>query len=256
MLSLLLAAVALPVILIGVWFALTRGEVSTFVPEPISLVKTFGTTWIGPAFAEHVIPSLGRLAVGLIGAIVAGTLLGLAVGSNRVLRDLFEPVLEFFRALPAPVLIPILMLLIGIGDEMKITVIIIGCMWPILLNTVDGVRGTDPALKETARSFGFTRVSRFRYLVLPAAMPRIMTGIRQSLSIAIILVVISEMFAAVSGLGYQIVLFQRTFRIPEMWTGIVLLAIIGLLLAAIFALVERVVLRWYKGQREVESRSA
>jgi ABC-type nitrate/sulfonate/bicarbonate transport system permease component len=154
------------------------------------------------------------------------------------------------------VLIPVLMLLIGIGDEMKVTVIIIGCMWPILLNTVDGVRATDSVLTETARSYGFTGMSRFRYLVLPGAMPRIMTGVRQALSIAIILVVISEMFAAVSGLGYQIVVFQRTFKIPEMWSGIVLLAIIGLVLAFLFAQVEKVVLRWYRGQREVENRGA
>jgi len=254
--SVLLSTLALPVILIAIWFAATRQDISVFVPEPLSLVKTFGDVWVGPAFTEQVVPSLIRLALGLGGAIVVGIALGLAVGSSRVLRDLLEPVLEFFRALPAPVLIPVLMLLIGIGDEMKVTVIIIGCMWPILLNTVDGVRATDSVLTETARSYGFTGMSRFRYLVLPGAMPRIMTGVRQALSIAIILVVISEMFAAVSGLGYQIVVFQRTFKIPEMWSGIVLLAIIGLVLAFLFAQVEKVVLRWYRGQREVENRGA
>ncbi|GAA3763713.1 ABC transporter permease [Microbacterium kribbense] len=254
--SALLSALALPVILVAIWFAATRGETSVFVPEPISLVKTFVDVWTGPAFMEQVMPSLIRLGVGLGGSIIVGIGLGLAVGSSRVLRDLLEPVLEFFRAIPAPVLIPVLMLLIGLGDAMKITVIIIGCMWPILLNTIDGVRATDAVLIETVRSFGFTRMSRFRYLVLPAAMPRIMTGVRQSLSIGIILVVISEMFAAVSGLGYQIVLFQRTFKIPEMWSGIVLLALIGLLLAFLFAQVEKVVLRWHRGQREVENRGA
>lgn len=254
--SAMLAALALPVILIAIWFAATRQQTSPFVPEPVSLVRTFAEVWIGPTFTEQVVPSLIRLAAGLGGAIVVGIALGLAVGSSRVLRDLLEPVLEFFRAIPAPVLVPVLMLVIGIGDAMKITVIVIGCMWPILLNTIDGVRATDPVLRETARSYGFTGMSRFRYLVLPAAMPRIMTGVRQALSIGIILVVISEMFAAVSGLGYQIVVFQRTFKIPEMWSGIVLLAIIGLLLAFLFARVEAVVLRWHRGQREMETRGA
>jgi len=247
---------ALPVLLIAVWFIATRQEISTFVPEPVGLIKTFAEVWTGPALTLHVLPSLGRLVVGLIGAIIIGVGLGLLIGSKRELRYLLEPVLEFFRALPAPVLIPVLMLLIGIDDSMKITVIIIGCMWSILLNTVDGVRSADEVLQETASSYGISGMFRLRYLTLPAASPRIMTGIRQSLSIGLILVVISEMFAAVSGLGYQIVVFQRTFKIPEMWSGILLLALIGLVMAFAFEIVERRTLRWYFGQREVENRGS
>lgn len=249
-------ALALPIVLIAIWFAATREPTSAFAPEPLALVQTFFRVWIGPAFTEHVLPSLLRLAIGLVGAIAIGIVLGILIGMNRVLRDLLEPLLEFFRALPAPVLIPVLMLVIGIGDAMKISVIVIGCTWSILLNTIDGVRSTDTVLKETASSYGLKPMAQLRYLVLPAATPRIMAGIRQSLSIGLILVVISEMFAAVSGLGYQIVVFQRTFKIPEMWSGILLLALIGLILALVFRLVERSVLRWYHGQREVENRGA
>jgi len=246
-------ALALPVVLIAVWFLATRSGTNGFTPEPVKLVQTFFQTWIGPAFLEDVVPSLTRLGLGLVGAIVVGILLGLVIGMSRFLRDLLEPLLEFFRAIPPPVLIPVLMLLMGIGDVMKVAVIVIGCMWPILLNTIDGVRATDPVLRETARSYGIGGLARVRYLILPAAAPRIMTGVRQSLSVGLILVVISEMFAAVSGLGYQIVVFQSTFKIPQMWSGIVLLGIIGLLLALVFQRVEHVVLRWYHGLREVEN---
>jgi ABC-type nitrate/sulfonate/bicarbonate transport system permease component len=142
--------------------------------------------------------------------------------------------------------------LLGPTDAMKITVIVAGSVWPVLLNTIDGVRGTDAVMTETARSYSLTRAERLRYLVLPAASPRIMAGVRQALSIALILMVISEMFFSSSGLGYRIVYFQRNYLIAQMWGGIVLLGLIGVLLAVLFSLVERRVLRWYHGITEVE----
>ena len=144
-------------------------------------------------------------------------------------------------------------LLIGIGDDMKIAVIISGAVWPILLNTIEGVRSMDEVLADTTHTYGIKGFNRVRYLILPSAMPQIMAGIRQSLSIALILMVISEMFAASSGLGFTIVQFQRSFAIPEMWSGIVLLGIIGVIMSFIFQLIERNVLRWYHGLREIEN---
>ena len=106
-------------------------------------------------------------------------------------------------------------------------------------------------MTETADSFQITRWERLWLLVLPAASPRIMTGVRQGLSVALILMVISEMFASSSGLGYRIAYFQRNYLIAEMWSGILLLGLIGVFLAVAFGLVERRVLRWYHGMKEV-----
>jgi ABC-type nitrate/sulfonate/bicarbonate transport system permease component len=125
----------------------------------------------------------------------------------------------------------------------------------VLLNTVEGVRATDEVQRDTARSYGLGRAARLRYLILPAAAPQILTGIRQSLSIALILMVISELFYTSVGLGASIVQFQRNFAIPEMWSGILLLGLIGLALAVIFRYVERYILRWYHGLREVQRES-
>jgi ABC-type nitrate/sulfonate/bicarbonate transport system permease component len=180
--------------------------------------------------------------------IAAGTVIGLVPW----LRDLLEPLLEFFRAIPPPVLIPIVMLLLGITDTMKLVVIASGAIWPILLNTIEGVRATDSVMTETARAFGITRAERLWFLVLPAASPRIMTGVRQALSVALILMVISEMFASSSGLGYRIAYFQRNYLIAQMWSGVLLLGLIGVFLATIFTFVERRVLRWYHGIKEVD----
>ncbi len=242
----------LPLLLIALWFILTRGETNFFVPTPEELGKTFWEVWAGERFLTDFVPSVIRLFIGLVATIVLGIVFGVLIGSFRWLRSLTEPVLEFFRAIPPPVLVPVFMLLIGINDQMKILVIVSGAIWPVLLNTVEGVRAVDEVLSDTSRTYGIHGFSRLRYLVLPAASPQIMTGVRQSLSIGLILMVISEMFGSSSGLGFTIVLFQRTFAIPEMWSGIAVLGLIGIALSLISKGIEGKVLRWYRGLKEVQ----
>ncbi|GAA1802418.1 ABC transporter permease [Luedemannella flava] len=250
-------AVGLPALILVVWALVARKPdeavgAEKFYPDPLTVGRAFADSWIGPAFADEVLPSLYRLGIGIVASIVLGVTAGTVIGLLPWLRDLTEPVLEFFRAVPPPALIPIVMLLLGITDTMKIAVIVSGAVWPILLNTIDGVRGTDSVMTETAASFRITWWQRLWFVVLPAASPRIFTGTRQGLSVALILMVISEMFASSSGLGYRIVYFQRNFLIAESWSGIVLLGLTGVLLAVVFGVVERRVLRWYHGMREVE----
>ena len=242
----------LPLLLIAIWYVLTIDSDSFFVVDPVTLAQTFVDTWVGERFWNDVAPSLVRLAVGLFFAIGLGIGLGLLIGSFRWLRSMTEPVLEFLRAIPPPVLVPILMILVGINDQMKVLVIISGSIWPVLLNTVEGVRSVDDVLLDTGRVYRITGWLRITRLVLPAAAPQIMAGIRQALSIGLILMVISEMFASSSGLGFTIVQFQRAFAVPEMWSGVAVLGLIGLALAFIFQFVERRVLRWYHGLREVD----
>lgn len=244
--------VALPAILIAIWWIATLNNTSYLVPTPGGLITAFFDTWFGDRFWDDMVPSIGRLFGGIAGAIIVGVGLGLLIGSFRTLRQLLEPLLEFFRAIPPPVLVPLLGLILGISDQMKITVIIFGSVWPILLNTIEGVRATDEVQRDTARSYRLTRPHRLRYLILPAAAPQIMAGIRQSLSIALILMVISEMTYSSSGLGFAIIQFQRNFAIPQMWSGILVLGLIGLALSLVFQLVERRVLAWYNGLREVQ----
>ena len=249
----ILHAVTLPAVLILTWWAATLGTTSFYVPTPSILATAFADTWFGDRIATDVLPSLGRLLIGVLCAIILGIVAGLLIGSLKWLRSLTEPVLEFFRAVPPPVLVPVLMLLMGITDSMKIVVIISGCIWPVLLNTIEGVRAIDSVLSDSSRTYGVTGAARIRYLVLPSAAPQIMAGVRQCLSIGLILMVVSEMFASSSGLGFTIVQFQRSFAVPEMWSGIVILGLIGVGLSLIFQFTERRFLRWYHGLREVEN---
>jgi ABC-type nitrate/sulfonate/bicarbonate transport system permease component len=247
-----LMLVALPVVLVVAWWWVSLGSTDFFRPPPRRIVDAFAQTWFGSRITEDVLPSLGRLALGYAAALVIGVAVGVAIGQSTRLRAVLEPVLEFLRAIPPPVLVPVIMLFAGIGDLMKVLVIVSGCVWPILLNTVEGVRGIDEVLKDTCRGYRITGLERLRHLTLRAASPQIVTGARQALSIGIILMVISEMFAASSGLGFTIVQFQRGFQIPEMWSGVLLLGIIGVALALLFRLVERRVLHWYHGIRAAQ----
>lgn len=245
--------IGLPLLLIGLWWVTSVQADSFFIPTPPDLVTTFVDVWAGERFLADVVPSVTNLLLGIALAVVLGVAIGLLIGSTRWLRDLAEPVLEFFRALPPPVLVPVLMLLVGVNDTMKIVVIVSGAIWPVLLNTTEGVRAVDSVLLDTARTYGISGWQRIRVLILPSAGPQIAAGIRQCLSIALILMVISEMFASSAGLGFSIVQFQRSFAIPQMWSGIVILGLIGIAMSFIFQYTERRVLAWYHGLKEMEN---
>ncbi|WP_309238304.1 ABC transporter permease [Actinoplanes aureus] len=252
MIKRVLYVVALPAVLFGAWFVLSDNSESFYSPPLRDILTAFGDTWSADRLRADVVPSLLRLFAGYLLAAVIGVALGVAIGLNRRLRATVEPVLEFFRAIPPPVLVPVIMLFAGIGDGMKVIVIVFGCIWPILLNTVEGVRAVDSVVLDTARAYGVTGPARLTKVILPSAGPQIAAGLRQALSIAIILMVISEMFAASNGLGFTIVQFQRSFAIPEMWSGIILLGLLGFVLSLLFRLAEQRALRWYEGLRAAQ----
>ena len=245
-------ALALPIVLVAAWWFASAGSTDFYFPPLSRIVEVFPETWFGPRLVDDVLPSLSRLAVGYAAALLLGVGLGILIGSNRWVRATTEPLLEFLRAIPPPVLVPILTLFAGIGDTMKVLVIISGCLWPVLLNTVEGVRALDGVLDDTCRTYRIRGRMRWWHLVIRSASPQIVTGARQALSIGIILMVISEMFAANSGLGYSVIQFKDGFRIPEMWSGVILLGLLGVLLSVLFRIVEHRVLSWYHGSRTVQ----
>ena len=247
-----LEVIALPILILGAWSISAAVAPNNRFPSLWEIGEAFVDTWFGPNFFIDVLPSLGRLSAGIIIAVVVGIALGLLVGSVQWLRSLLEPVFEFFRAVPPPMLVPLLALALGISDQAKVLVIVAGAVWPVLLNTVEGVRAVDSLQRETARAYQLSGARRVVSITLPSASPQIMAGVRQSLSIALILMVISEMTASSSGIGYQILVFQTNYQYAEMWSGVVLLGLIGVVLAIIFQLVERRVLGWYYGLKGAE----
>ena len=178
-------------------------------------------------------------------AVVVGIALGVLLGRRPTLRRMASPVIEFLRAIPAPALIPFAILVLGVDNDAKIFLIAVVCFFPVLLNAIDGVAGIEPTLLDTTTVYRIGAFDRLRYVILPAAAPQIFAGIRTSLSLSLILMVISEMVASSNGIGYFILQSQRTFAITEMWSGILLLGLLGYLFNVVFTLVERRVLAWH-----------
>ena len=217
------------------------------VPPPSGIFASFGAALASGEIPLQILASMKRAALGYFLAaavfIPLGVLMGLFDGCRRAL----EVVLEMLRPIPPPVVIPVALLFFGLEDEMKIFVIFFSCAWPILLNTVDGVRNIDPLLLHTARTFGLSSARIIGQVVLPACSPQIMTGLRISLPIMLILVVISEMVGSTDGIGYFILDSQRRFRVPQMYAGMLALAMLGYALNWLFNLAHRALLSWHWG---------
>jgi ABC-type nitrate/sulfonate/bicarbonate transport system permease component len=152
--------------------------------------------------------------------------------------------------MPPPALLPISVILLhSIGNLQKVSFIAFFCIFPVLLNTIDGIRGLDPTLVDTARAYGIPAHERIRRIVLPAAFPQISAGMRISLSLAVIIMVVAEYFSSTSGVGYVLLISKNTFQLGPMWAAIVLIGVIGYLLNLAYLLAERRMLAWHRGWR-------
>lgn len=204
----------------------------------------------GPDLVNHLLPSLGRMFLGYGVAAVAGVAVGLLIGSIRALDRWVVPSIEFFRSVPPSLIVPVALLIFGLGSQLVVFVVSFGAFWPILLNTIDGVRRVEPLYLETARSLriGFWR--RLVRICVPAALPMIMAGLRIGLSISLIVMVVAEVLGSNNGIGYLVTLAQQTFNVAGTYGGVLLLAVLGWALDTAFVAVEHRVLSWHSSFRK------
>ena len=230
------------------WEAISRLSPSRYLP-PVSqvLINFWEVILSRKVIVGHILPSLQRGAIGYIIAIALGVTAGGILGYWGALFQVVEPVVEFLRAIPPPVLIPFTLVLLGLGDAGKIVVIAFGCLWPVLVNAIDGTRNVNETFKDTARLFGRTPTEIAWQVVVPAALPQVFAGMRTSLSLALIMIVLSEMIASSNGVGYFVLHAQRTFDVPSVYSGILLLGLFGYLFNRLFMHVEGVMLHWHRG---------
>ncbi|GAA4347691.1 ABC transporter permease [Angustibacter luteus] len=193
---------------------------------------------------QHLAASLTRAVLGFGFAVVAGISLGLLVAWYEPLRQLMTPLLELFRNTAALALLPVFVLLLGIGEVSKVAIVAYASFFPVLLNTVAGVRTVDPLLVRAARSLGLSSVQLFRKVILPSAVPTIFTGIRMAGTASILVLIAAEMVGAKAGLGYLIVNAQSSFQIPDMYAGILTVSVLGLLVNVGLVRLERHFSRW------------
>jgi ABC-type nitrate/sulfonate/bicarbonate transport system permease component len=235
--------------LLAVWELVAQAEwVNPLIVPPLSkILRIFSELVFSGQIPLQILVSMKRAAAGYFLAVAVFIPLGIFMGLSPTVYRLFEVIVEMLRPVPPPVVIPVALLFFGLGDEMKIFVIFFSCAWPILLNTVDGVRGLDSVLLNTARTFGLPRRKIIWQVILPACAPQIATGLRVSLPIMLILVVISEMVGSTDGIGYFVLDSQRRFRVAQMYGGMLALALLGYALNQLFNLLQRLVLPWQRG---------
>jgi ABC-type nitrate/sulfonate/bicarbonate transport system permease component len=221
-----------------------------YFPPPSSVFATLfgllGTQTFWNAFAM----SMTSMGVGFALAAMIAVPVGTAMGQWRQIRQLLEPIVDSLRPMPSAAVIPVSILLLGLGFEMKTAVVVFGSLWPIIINTMDGIRGVDSLLIDTGRLLQLDRLALLRRVILPAALPSIFSGLRISLGIALILTVTAEMIAGTDGLGYFILDAQRSFNFREMFAAILALGVIGSLLTQVFSVIERRVLFWHVSVRK------
>jgi ABC-type nitrate/sulfonate/bicarbonate transport system permease component len=237
----------------------TEAARSPYFLPPLTIVKGMYHQWFdGPAShlwltadaTANLLPSLGRMLGGWAVAVVAGIALGVAIGRLPLLADLAEPLVHFGRAVPPPALVPVFLFVFNIGTPMEVAAIIFGVIWPVLVNSIDGARHVDAGYIETARAFRLSPAQRMTRVILPGAAPKICAGLRVSLALALVMMVVSEFVGSTDGIGNEMLTAQSTFDIPLMWEVIGLLGLLGVVLSALYALAERRVLAWQRDRHE------
>ncbi len=239
------------ILFLALWEALPRfGVVDAAFLPPLSVVLVAGWNLIlSGQLLIHLEASLLRSITGFLVAIIVAIPLGLLIGWYGKFSDYINPLLELFRNTAALALLPVFILFLGIGEASKIALIIYACTWPILLNTISGVRNVDPLLIKSARTMDLSPISLFRKVILPASVPTIFVGIRMAGAFSVLILVAAEMVGAKAGLGYLINYAQYNFQIPEMFFGIICITVVGLIFNYGLLLIERRLTSWKSSAR-------
>lgn len=249
----LLAGLPLILVILVIWqVAVTRKPIF-FLPAPTQIFTALKTEWFsGPPsqlFLNDqailaITQTFGTALVGWVIASVLGITIGAVLGTRRALATIADPPLLLLRSIPPISIIPIAIVIMGLGAPMRVTVIVAGCIWPILLNSSAAVAGVDQVLRDVASLNRLNPIKTFWRVLLPAASPKLFAGLRLALSTAIVLSVGADMFSGSGGLGGALLEAQNTFNVPDMWATLVLIAVSGAIVNGLLAAAEKYALRW------------
>lgn len=214
------------------------------VPPPSAVAVQLAQIAGSGVFAVPLLQTLALLFAGYAIGCMLGIGLGILMGSSRAIYGLFEPLTELLRPIPKPALLPALILFLGLGAAMKITLVALAAFFPVLVSTVQGARGVDVTMIDMARTFGYRPAHILRRIVLPAASPYIAAGMRVSLGVALVVLVVAEMLAETGGLGGALIAMQHQFMVRQTYAWLVIVAVVGFTLNALFVRAERRITFW------------
>jgi NitT/TauT family transport system permease protein len=241
--ALMTASIAVPLVL---WFAVTTfGKIDpTFLPSPAAVIAAFQRLWSTGELPKDIVASLWRVGVGFLLAASFSIPIGILMGSFASIRALLEPLFGLMRYMPAPAFIPLLILYLGIGEEPKIALILIGVFFFNALMTMDTVKFVSKDLIEATYTLGGNRLQTLLQVIFPHALPGIIDACRINLAAAWQLVIVSELIAATEGLGRRISVAGRFLRTDEIFVGLIVIGVIGLAIDMLFKLLLRLSCRW------------
>jgi NitT/TauT family transport system permease protein len=234
------------IVLAALWETLPRAGIinQNFMPPLSVVLTTFFRLIFSGELIKHILMSGRRMLTGFGLALSINIPLGLLIGWYKSVERIVDPVLQVFRQTSGMALFPLFILFFGIGEVSKIAIIMYACQWPILMNTISGVKGIDPVWIKSARSMGSSSLELFYKIVLPATIPSIATGARLGASTAVVLLIAAEMIGASSGLGFLVQDTQYKFQLPKMYASIITIMCIGLTINYTFVWLERKLTVW------------
>jgi NitT/TauT family transport system permease protein len=231
------------------WELLSRFVIPPqFLPPPSAIALAFITTTRSGELPRQLLQTANVLLLGFGLAIVTGMALGIAMGMFKPLRRVLDPYVNAFYAMPTVAMVPLVIIWLGLGFEAKVFLTWLVSVFPVVINTQIGVMNVPPAYIETARAFGCDQWQLFRRVILHAAVPFLIAGIRLALGRALVGVVVAEMFTALTGLGSMIVFYGNTFRTAELFVPMVVLAVVSIALTNLIYRIERWIAPWRPAQ--------
>jgi ABC-type nitrate/sulfonate/bicarbonate transport system permease component len=241
-----LISIASPFGLLLVWEILGRLSIidTRFFPVPSRIFVTLFAMLRSGELETHTLISLQRLAIGTLLGAVPALVLGIVMGLNRTIRAIFDPLIAATYPIPKSSILPLALLIFGLGEGSKVFMVAVGVFFPVVINATAGVLEINKIFLDVGRNFGAGRWALFWTIALPGALPVILTGIRLGIGLGLVLIAIAEMIGAKSGLGFMIWSAWETFSVEQMYVGLFVIALIGFLLNLALNELQRILVPW------------
>jgi ABC-type nitrate/sulfonate/bicarbonate transport system permease component len=241
---------ALLVAVVLLWIFVGEQARPLVFPPLRDILRSAQDNWLHSDGASvYILPTIEHMLEGFALTAVVGVTIGVLLGRSAMLRDMLEPWIRLGMATPTIMLLPFAIAVFGLGTRMELLLVVSGTVWPVLVNTLDGVRSIDRTMLFSAATLRLSRRQIVFRVVIPAAMPRIISGLRASLALSLLLTVVAGMYAASTGLGSYIVQAQESFQPASLWSGIITVGLIGVVSNTLLLVVERVLVGRMVGEQ-------